>query len=122
MKDKPLLSNSEIRELIQEYRFVSDFCTKQRKENDKLQEEYFIYRQQFFRFFLDERIKILSTRERRIIKMRFGFYSDTPTWSYIEDWFVVRKKIAKKLNLTEERIRQIEAKALEKLNSTYAIE
>jgi RNA polymerase primary sigma factor len=48
----------------------------------------------------------LSDRERRIITLRFGLENDRP---------MTLEEVGKEFNVTRERIRQIEAKALRKL-------
>ena len=55
---------------------------------------------------------VLSERERMVIAYRFG-YVDGKTYTLEE--------VGKKLNVTRERIRQIEAKALRKLRSNRQI-
>ena len=57
---------------------------------------------------LENAVSELSDREQKVIKMRFGIDDDTPhTLDEIGDTF----------NVTPERIRQIEAKALRKLRN-----
>jgi RNA polymerase primary sigma factor len=57
---------------------------------------------------VDEALFKLSPREREVIKMRFGIgYKDSSTLH----------EIGRKLNLTRERIRQIEKIALHKLGN-----
>ena len=59
-----------------------------------------------FRKKMRESLSLLTSREEEIIKMRFGIgYGSTYTLD----------EIGKKLNLTRERIRQIEKEALKKL-------
>lgn len=53
-------------------------------------------------------LKTLTTRERRIIELRFGF---THGYEY------TLEEIGRIMNITRERVRQIEAKAMEKLHS-----
>ncbi|MCX6009283.1 MAG: sigma-70 family RNA polymerase sigma factor, partial [Chloroflexi bacterium] len=48
----------------------------------------------------------LSDRERRVILLRFGLEDDRPR---------TLEEVGKEFNVTRERIRQIEAKALRKL-------
>lgn len=55
---------------------------------------------------LDEVLSILTEREQRILRLRFGFY-DGKIWTLEE--------VGKEFNVTRERIRQIEAKALRRL-------
>jgi RNA polymerase primary sigma factor len=55
---------------------------------------------------LEEALSELSEREKMVIKLRFGFEDDHPK---------TLKEVGKLFNVTRERIRQIEAKALEKL-------
>lgn len=55
-----------------------------------------------------ERRDILDKRERLILKMRFGILSGS---SYKRHTL---EEVGKELNITRERIRQLEAKALEK--------
>ncbi|HZX13669.1 MAG TPA: sigma-70 family RNA polymerase sigma factor, partial [Thermodesulfobacteriota bacterium] len=58
---------------------------------------------------VDEALFKLSPREREVIKMRFGIgYKDSSTLH----------EIGRKLNLTRERIRQIEKTALYKLGNS----
>nr|MDQ6910807.1 sigma-70 family RNA polymerase sigma factor [Actinomycetota bacterium] len=51
-------------------------------------------------------IATLSEREQRILELRFGLVGDRP---------LTLEEVGRKFNLTRERIRQIEAKALSKL-------
>jgi RNA polymerase primary sigma factor len=61
---------------------------------------------------VDEALLILSPREREILKMRFGINYENP---------VTLDEIGKGLDLTRERVRQIEKRSLEKLrNSDFA--
>ncbi len=55
---------------------------------------------------LNEVLSELSDRERRVITMRFGLGNDLP---------MTLEEVGKEFNVTRERIRQIEAKALRKL-------
>jgi RNA polymerase primary sigma factor len=55
---------------------------------------------------LDEIMAELSERERMVIKLRFGLVDDRPR---------TLEEVGKVYDVTRERIRQIEAKALKKL-------
>ena len=55
---------------------------------------------------LEEVLNTLSPRERAVIKLRFGLDDDRPR---------TLEEVGKEFNVTRERIRQIEAKALRKL-------
>lgn len=55
---------------------------------------------------LEARLATLKPREEKILRLRFGFYDGS---------FRTLDQVAKKYNLTRERIRQIEKQALEKL-------
>ena len=55
---------------------------------------------------LSEVLSELSFRERRVITLRFGLENDRPQ---------TLEEVGKEFNVTRERIRQIEAKALRKL-------
>lgn len=55
---------------------------------------------------LDEVVSTLTEREQRVIKLRFGWYDGRPR---------TLEEVGKEFNVTRERIRQIEAKALRKL-------
>ena len=57
---------------------------------------------------LHQALTLLTDREEEIVKMRFGIRGDT---TYTLD------EIGRKFNLTRERIRQIEKRALEKLST-----
>jgi RNA polymerase sigma factor (sigma-70 family) len=59
-----------------------------------------------FRNVLDRMMRVLDTRERRIVVMRFGLDGRDPATS---------GEIASNLKLSTERVRQIEARALSKL-------
>lgn len=56
---------------------------------------------------LEEVLDTLTPREKRVIQLRFGFV-DGKQWTLEE--------VGQEFNVTRERIRQIEAKALRKLN------
>ena len=55
---------------------------------------------------LDEVVSTLTEREQRVIKLRFGWDDGRPR---------TLEEVGKEFNVTRERIRQIEAKALRKL-------
>lgn len=55
---------------------------------------------------IEHALDTLTVREGEILRLRFGFYDGIPK---------TLQEVAKVLNLTEQRIRQIEAKALRKL-------
>ena len=55
---------------------------------------------------LDEVVSTLTEREQRVIKLRFGWDDGRP---------ITLEEVGKEFNVTRERIRQIEAKALRKL-------
>ncbi len=52
--------------------------------------------------------RILTSREKHVISLRFGFGTDNA---------LTLEQVGQSMNLTRERIRQIEAKALNKLRS-----
>ncbi len=56
-------------------------------------------------------LQTLNEREQKIIRMRFGLDDERPK---------TLEEVGKECNVTRERIRQIEAKALRKLNRSYA--
>lgn len=55
----------------------------------------------------DNMLNTLTIREKEVIKLRFGFYNDK---------CYTLTEVGEKYNLTRERVRQIEAKALRRLN------
>jgi len=57
---------------------------------------------------IQDAFKILSERETKVLKMRFGLNNERPH---------TLEEVGKKFNVTRERIRQIEAKALKKIKS-----
>ena len=57
---------------------------------------------------LDEAMKSLTDRERDVLKLRFGLKDGRPR---------TLEEVGKEFNVTRERIRQIEAKALRKLRN-----
>ncbi len=61
---------------------------------------------QLLRADLSEALKHLSDRERRIIELRYGLNGEQP---------LTLEKIGQRLELTRERVRQLEAEALKKL-------
>jgi RNA polymerase primary sigma factor len=68
---------------------------------------------QLLREYIQEAIKDLSPREQKILEMRFGL-SDGVTHTLEE--------VGKEFDVTRERIRQIEAKALEKIQNMNIID
>lgn len=58
---------------------------------------------------LDEVVSTLTEREQRVIKLRFGWDDGRPR---------TLEEVGKEFNVTRERIRQIEAKALRKLETS----
>jgi RNA polymerase primary sigma factor len=60
---------------------------------------------------VDRILLTLNEREQKIIRMRFGLDDGRPR---------TLEEVGKECNVTRERIRQIEAKALRKLNRSYA--
>ena len=60
---------------------------------------------------VDRILLTLNEREQKIIRMRFGLDDGRPK---------TLEEVGKECNVTRERIRQIEAKALRKLNRSYA--
>ena len=60
---------------------------------------------------MDRILLTLTEREQKIIRMRFGLDDGRPK---------TLEEVGKECNVTRERIRQIEAKALRKLNRSYA--
>lgn len=81
---------------------LSDFIVAENNENPE---------EQYYQLALHKEFKevfdILTEREEKVIKLRFGFGDDGRIWT-LED-------IGKILNVTRERVRQIEEKALKKL-------
>ena len=63
---------------------------------------------------VDSLLEILKPREREIIKMRFGLYEDNGLRREYE-----LNEIAEKIGLTPERVRQLEASALQQLREEY---
>lgn len=64
--------------------------------------------QQFLRETLEEILENLPDREEKLLRMRFGFDNEPP---------MTLEQIGQRFNLSRERVRQIEAKALRKLKS-----
>ena len=58
---------------------------------------------------LEEAMSALTEREKEVLKMRFGLNEAQP---------LTLEQVGKYFNVTRERIRQIEAKALRKLKHT----
>jgi len=63
---------------------------------------------------VDSLLEILKPREKEIIKLRFGLYNDNGLSREYE-----LKEIADKLNITTERVRQLETSALKQLREEY---
>ncbi len=57
---------------------------------------------------LQDAFKVLSERETKVLKLRFGLSNERPH---------TLEEVGKKFNVTRERIRQIEAKALKKIKT-----
>ena len=64
---------------------------------------------QFLREDLNEALELLDENEKKVLRFRFGLDDETPR---------TLKEIGDIMNLSRERIRQIEAKALDKLRRT----
>jgi RNA polymerase primary sigma factor len=62
---------------------------------------------------LDDTLQQLTVRERRIIQLRFGLGQEAP---------LTLEEIGKILNITRERVRQIQNKAIERLRTFTAIQ
>ena len=62
---------------------------------------------------LDDTLQQLTVRERRIIQLRFGLGREAP---------LTLEEIGKILNITRERVRQIQNKAIERLRTFTAIQ
>ena len=61
---------------------------------------------------MDKILSTLSDREQKILRMRFGLDDGRPK---------TLEEVGKECDVTRERIRQIEFKALRKLNRNYAM-
>ncbi|MBR2770177.1 MAG: RNA polymerase sigma factor RpoD [Solobacterium sp.] len=66
---------------------------------------------EFLKEEMDRILQMLNEREQKIIRMRFGLDDGRPK---------TLEEVGRECNVTRERIRQIEAKALRKLNRNYA--
>jgi len=62
---------------------------------------------------VNDSLRILSNTEKKVIRMRFGLDDDNP---------MTLKEIGDKMSLSRERIRQIEAQALNKMRSSSTVE
>ena len=67
---------------------------------------------QFLKEAMDKILSTLSDREQKILRMRFGLDDGRPK---------TLEEVGKECDVTRERIRQIEFKALRKLNRNYAM-
>ena len=68
---------------------------------------------QLLRDYIKEAVKELAPRERKILEMRFG----------LEDGVThTLEEVGKEFGVTRERIRQIEAKALEKIKQFNVVD
>jgi RNA polymerase primary sigma factor len=68
---------------------------------------------QLLRDYVKDIIKDLSPREQKILDMRFGLTDGVPH---------TLEEVGREFDVTRERIRQIEAKALERIQESKAIE
>ncbi|MGQ9881932.1 MAG: RNA polymerase sigma factor RpoD [Armatimonadota bacterium] len=59
---------------------------------------------------IEEALRVLTDREREVIKMRFGLIDGMPH---------TLEEVGRRFNVTRERIRQIEAKAIKKLRNRH---
>ena len=76
--------------------------------DDSQQQTDVMYEKKELKTKIRELLSKLSPREARVITLRFGLEDDTPR---------TLEEVGKEFNVTRERIRQIEAKALRKLRS-----
>ncbi|MBI4434125.1 sigma-70 family RNA polymerase sigma factor, partial [Candidatus Uhrbacteria bacterium] len=68
---------------------------------------------QLLRDYVKDIIKDLSPREQKILDMRFGLTDGVPH---------TLEEVGREFDVTRERIRQIEAKALERIQGSHAVE
>ncbi len=77
--------------------------------SNNLLEEY--VQAEFYQYIREEALNGLSDREREVIILRFGLLGDAP---------LTLAEIGQKMNVTRERVRQIEAKSLKKIRAKFA--
>jgi DNA-binding CsgD family transcriptional regulator len=103
--------NPEIKQLRKEKRSAVKVIAKQTEELEYYRKRIIRIRQKYYEFFVGPifETEILTPREKKILEMRFGF---------IDGKCMTYEAVAREFDVTRERIRQLEAKALEKISWT----
>lgn len=94
------LGEISLSELVEEEKEPVDTSSLERINNDLAQSEWHKV--------LDQALKILTPREMDVMMLRYGLLDDRP---------LTLEEVGQKYSVTRERIRQIEAKSLRKLNT-----
>jgi len=99
----------ELKQLRKDKRLAINIMAKQTEELEHYRIRIINLRQHYFDFFVKPIFEtgLLTPREQKVLEIRFGF-TNVECKSFEET--------AKMFDITRERIRQIEAKALEKIN------
>lgn len=110
-KEKDLrILNPEVKQLRKEKRVLIGLLKKSNKKTLDLGYKIKYVRKQYFTLFIEPFFQHLTTREKRILNLRFGF-QDGVALSF--------KEIGLIFDVSSERIRQIEYKGVQKITAEW---